>query len=137
MISKVITGKTFEGTCRYICMDQNRAVVLETEGVRGHHYKIMATDFEDQRSLRPSLTKAVFHAIISFYPGEKIDDAKMVTIARDYLQKMNITNTQYCITKHIDRDHLHLHIIANLVNNKGETIKDNWIGLKGKKTDRN
>ena len=28
----------------------------------------------------------------------------------------------------------HLHIIANLVNNKGETIKDNWIGLKGKKT---
>ena len=33
MISKVIIGKTFYGACRYICMDQNRAEVLEVEGV--------------------------------------------------------------------------------------------------------
>jgi hypothetical protein len=46
---------------------------------------------------------------------------------------MNISDTQFSITKHIDKGHSHLHIIANLVNNKGETIKDNWIGLKGKK----
>ncbi|MDQ2719861.1 MAG: relaxase/mobilization nuclease domain-containing protein [Bacteroidota bacterium] len=37
------------------------------------------------------------------------------------------------ILKDIDKNHQHLHIIANLVNNNGETIKDNWIGLKGKK----
>ena len=35
--------------------------------------------------------------------------------------------------KHTDKDHLHLHILANMVNNKGETIKDNYIGLRGKK----
>ena len=46
---------------------------------------------------------------------------------------MRITDTQYAIIKHIDKDHPHLHIIANLVNNKGEAIKDNWIGLRGKK----
>jgi hypothetical protein len=46
---------------------------------------------------------------------------------------MNISDTQFSITKHIDKGHSHLHIIANLVNNKGETIKDNWIGLQGKK----
>ena len=39
--------------------------------------------------------------------------------------------------KHIDKNHSHLHIIANLVNNKGETIKDNWIGLRGKKVAQN
>lgn len=133
MISKVITGKTFEGTCRYICMNEKRSLVLETEGVRGHHYKFIAADFENQRSLRPSLTKAVFHAILSFYPTEKIDDANLVEIAKEYLEKMGVTDTQYSITKHTDRNHPHLHIIANLVNNKGETIKDNWIGLKGKK----
>ena len=37
------------------------------------------------------------------------------------------------ITKHIDKNHQHLHILANLVNNNGETIKDNWIGFRGKK----
>jgi len=93
----------------------------------------MASDFEMQQAIRPSLKKAVFHGILSFYPGEKIDDEKMVFIAKEYLEKMGITNTQYSITKHTDRDHPHLHVIANLVNNNGETIKDNWIGLRGKK----
>src|SRR5678810_518518 len=40
---------------------------------------------------------------------------------------------RFAIVKHIDKNHPHLHIIANLVNNKGESIKDNWIGLRGKK----
>jgi hypothetical protein len=56
----------------------------------------------------------------------------MVEISKEYLVKMGITETQFAITKHVDKDHPHLHIIANLVNNKGEAIKDNWIGLKGK-----
>lgn len=133
MISKVVTGKTFYGVCRYVCMDQKRALILATEGVRNYDHTLMAKDFELQHSLRPSLTKAIFHGILSFYPGEKIDDKMMTEIAKEYLLEMNIINTQYAITKHIDKDHLHLHIIANLVNNNGEVIKDNWIGLKGKK----
>ena len=133
MISKVITGKSFYGVCRYICKDERRAVILETEGVRSHNYKLMAADFEIQQTLRPTLKKAVFHGILSFYSGEKIDDEKMCLIAKEYLSEMGIMNTQYAVTKHTDRNHPHLHIIANLVNNKGETIKDNWIGLKGKK----
>jgi hypothetical protein len=133
MVSKVIISKSFYAACKYICEDKKRAVILETEGVRSHSYKLMAKDFEMQHSSRPTLNKAVFHGILSFYPGEKIDDQKMVLIAKEYLEKMNITNTQYAITKHIDKDHSHLHIIANLVNDKGETIKDNWIGLRGKK----
>lgn len=133
MISKVITGKTFYGACKYVCMDQKRAVVLDTDGVRGYDYKLMAKDFEVQQGFRPSLKKAVFHGILSFYPGEKIEDQKMAEIAKEYLREMKIVDTQFAIVKHIDKDHSHLHIIANLVNNKGETIKDNWIGLKGKK----
>ena len=105
MISKVIIGKSFYGACKYICDDERRAVVLETEGVRDHSYKLMATDFEMQQAIRPSLKKAVFHGILSFYPGEKIDDQKMIAIAKEYLQKIGITNTQYAITKHTDRDH--------------------------------
>ena len=133
MISKVIIGKTFYGACRYVCKDQRRAVVLNVEGVRSYDWKLMSEDFERQHALRPSLHKVVFHGILSFYPGEKIEDEKMIEIAREYLQKMNVADTQFSITKHIDKNHSHLHIIANLVNNKGETIKDNWIGLRGKK----
>ena len=104
-----------------------------SEGVRDYDYKLMAKDFELQQSMRPSLTKAVFHGIISFYPGEKIEDKMMAEIAKEYLAEMKITDTQFAIVKHIDKNHLHMHILANLVNNNGETIKDNWIGLRGKK----
>ncbi len=133
MISKVVIGKTFYGACRYVCMDKKRAVVLEAEGVMDYDYKLMAKDFELQQSLRPSLTKAVFHGIISFYPGEKVEDKMMAKIAREYLAEMKINDTQFVVVKHIDKNHLHLHVLANLVNNHGETIKDNWIGLRGKK----
>ena len=61
----------------------------------------------------------------------------MAEIAKEYLLKMKIVDTQFAIVKHIDKNHSHLHIIANLVNNKGETIKDNWIGLRGKKAAQN
>ena len=57
----------------------------------------------------------------------------MAEIAEEYLVEMKITDTQFAIVKHLDKNHSHLHILANLVNNNGETIKDNWIGLKGKK----
>ncbi|MEJ7671712.1 MAG: relaxase/mobilization nuclease domain-containing protein [Chitinophagaceae bacterium] len=133
MISKVVIGNGFYGACRYVCMDQERAVVLETEGVRNYHYKLMADDFETQHHFRPSLSKAVFHGILSFYPGEKITDETMIEIAKKYLAELKIENTQYAITKHTDKNHQHLHILANLVNNNAEAIKDSWIGLRGKK----
>lgn len=133
MISKVITGRTFYGCCRYICQDQKRAVVLEAEGVRDYSYRLMAHDFEMQKRELPNKHKAVFHGILSFYPGESLTDVEMVKIAKEYLDKIGITDTQYVITKHIDTSHLHLHIVANLVSNKGKAISDSWIGYRGKK----
>lgn len=135
MISKVITpGKSFKGLCEYLCKDQTRGLVLETEGLRDYDYKLMAADFEVQRRLNPNLKSPVLHIILSYYPGEKISDDMMIKIAKEYLEKLEIESTQYAIVKHSDRDHPHTHLIINRVDNNGKTIKDNWIGLRGKKT---
>jgi hypothetical protein len=41
MMSKVfITGKSFGETCKYLCLDLERAQVLAVEGVRGHDYQL-------------------------------------------------------------------------------------------------
>lgn len=133
MISKVITGKSFYGCCRYVCADEQRAEILEAEGVRGYSYRHMGNDFEAQRQQLPDKRKAVFHGILSFYPGEQLSNEALTEIGREYLAKLGITNTQYVITKHTDTNHLHLHIIANLVDNRGKAIRENWIGLRGKK----
>lgn len=132
MISKVVPANSFYHTCRYIT-NKPGAEVLEVEGVRGHSYKLMAADFENQHLLRPTKQAACFHGILSFYPGEKPSDSMMKEIATKYLEQLGIVNTQYAISKHTDKAHLHLHIVANMVNYDGKSIRDSFIGLKGKK----
>lgn len=134
MISKILTGKSFGGLCRYLCQDQSRAVVLEASGVRDYDHKLMAADFEQQRLLNPNLKQPVLHAILSYYPGEEITDEKMKKIAKEYLEELGIKNTQFLLVRHTDRKHQHMHIVVNRVDNDGKTIKDNWVGLRGKKT---
>ncbi len=46
---------------------------------------------------------------------------------------MGINNTQFAITKHTDRRHMHLHVVANMVNNNGKALSDSFLGLRGKK----
>lgn len=132
MISKQLTAHSFYHTCRYIATKPG-AEWLVADGVRSHDYKLMAEDFLLQQSLRPTKKLACFHGILSFYPGEKPTDQTMKNLAEAYLQKLGIVNTQYAVCKHTDRAHLHLHIVANMVDYKGKAIKDGWLGLKGKK----
>ena len=133
MISKVIAGHSFRGSILYILQEQKQAQVLKVEGVRGHDKKLMIEDFVRQHQLRPEKTQACFHGVLSFYPGEKPGDKTITRIAEEYLKGLNIRETQFAVIKHTDKEHLHVHIIANMVNNQGKTIDDNWIGLRGKK----
>ncbi len=130
-------AKSFYHCCRYVCQDIRRAEVLKVEGVRGHDYRLMSADFESQRQLRPQKHQAVFHSVLSFYPGEKLENAKMVEIAEKYLQQIGMDHTQYVIAKHIDKNHLHLHLIANRVDCDGKSIRENWQGLRAKKVSQN
>src|SRR5450755_1560392 len=133
MISKICVGHSFYGSIRYICNELKKAEILEVEGVRGHDHKFMIQDFERQHSLRPEKKQACFHGILSFYPGEKPSDKTITEIAGKYLGGLNIRNTQYAIVKHTDKAHLHVHLIANMVNYEGKSIADNWIALRAKK----
>lgn len=133
MISKVFPGHHFYHAVRYVCKEEKKPEILATEGVRAHDYRLMAQDFINQHELRPTKKQACFHSILSFHPSEKPDNATLVEIAKKYLEGIGITNTQYAIVKHTEKAHLHLHLIANMVNNDGNSIRDNWIALKGKR----
>jgi hypothetical protein len=54
----------------------------------------------------------------------------MTTVAKEYLQKMKIQDTQVLIVRHQDKGHPHLHIIYNRVDNKGKTIPDHFQHIK-------
>jgi hypothetical protein len=122
MVSNVFPGHSFYHAGRYISKKPG-AELLDYLGVRGYDYKLMAEDFIARSNLRPSKQKACFHAALSFYPGKKPTDETMTQIVREYLKGLSIVNTQYVIIKHTDKAHLHLHILANMVDNDGKPIK--------------
>ena len=132
MISKVLNANSFYHTSRYV-LQKEGAQVLNVEGVRGHDFKLMAVDFAIQQQMRPDKETAGAHFILSFHPAEKPSDELMKTLAQEYLKRLGIVNTQFAIVKHTDKKHLHMHIIANMVDNDGKAISDSWIGLRGKK----
>src|SRR5690606_37167474 len=127
MIGEVITGKSFGGCLRYL-MNRPEATVLEAEGVRMDSARAATIDFNLQRKMNPGLGNAVGHLILSWSKEDrpKLSPAIMAERAREYLAKMRIRNTQYLVMQHTDREHPHIHIVYNRVNNEGKTLSDRF-----------
>lgn len=143
MIGKTLkSGSSFSGTVRYVA-EKEKAEILHTEGLRDYlTSKEMIEDFQAQSKLNPRLKKCVGHCILSFSkedlskPQAEGDmSTTMLNRAKEYLEKMKITDTQILIVRHFDREKegLHMHIIYNRVSNAGKTISDKNIGLKSGK----
>ena len=136
MIGKVISGGSFGGTVGYVMKEQSR--VLEARGVEPPGAREMVEDFEDQARLNPRLQQNVGHISLSFSPEDapKLTDERMTQIAREYMQKMGITDTQYLLVRHLDQPHPHCHLVYNRVGDHGQTISDRNIKLRNAKVCR-
>lgn len=126
MIGKIMKGTSFSGCVCYV-LKEDKSKLLEVVGVDGTPEQ-MAEQFELQTLLNDKVKNTVGHISLSFSPedGERLrtDDAFMLQIAKEYMEKMGIHNTQYIIARHTDRDHPHCHIVFNRVDNDGKTVSD-------------
>ena len=136
MIGKVISGSSFSGTVGYVMKEESR--ILEAEGVMPPEVKDMAQDFKDQTLLNPRLKNNVGHISLSFSSKDapRMTDALMTQIAKEYMQKMGITDTQYLLVRHLDQPHPHCHLVYNRVGNNGQTISDRNIKIRNAKVCR-
>ena len=66
------------------------------------------------------------HIALSFKPEDKprLTDEFMAKIALEYMQMMDITDTQFIIVRHHNTDNPHCHIVYNRINNEGKLISD-------------
>jgi len=76
--------------------------------------------------MNPDLKKPVGHIALSYSPVDapKLTDGKMIQLAQEYMREMKITDTQYIIVRHQDREHPHVHIVFNRIDNNSKTISD-------------
>lgn len=136
MIGKIIAGTSFVGAVGYVIKEQSR--ILAAEGITPPDVREMVQDFKDQTLLNPRLRNAVGHISLSFSPKDapRMTDALMTQIAKEYMQKMGITDTQYLLVRHLNQPHPHCHLVYNRVGNDGQTISDKNIKIRNAKVCR-
>ena len=105
-----------------------KARLIDSKDVRLDSNATIARSMQGQADDKPGrgLKNPVYHISLDFAHEDtpKITDALMVEIAREYMRRMGIVNTQYIVCRHTDKEHQHMHIVANRVDNDGNTISD-------------
>ena len=107
-------------------LGKEQAALLHAEGVLAESNRDIIRSFILQAGMNPDLKKPVGHIALTYSPVDapKLTDGKMVQLAQEYMREMKITDTQYIIVRHQDREHPHVHIVFNRVGNDGKTISD-------------
>lgn len=126
MTAKIVKGSSFSGAVGYMLSKKEKAEILKAEGVRMEPKELTVKSFELQASMHPNIRNPVWHISLNFSQQDKdrLTNQKMVQIAETYMQKMGINNTQYLIVRHHDREHPHIHLCINRIDNNGKLIPD-------------
>ena len=105
---------------------KDQAALLHADGVLTESKEDIIRSFCMQTGMNPDLKKPVGHIALSYsaVDAPKLTDEKMIQLAQEYMREMKITNTQYIIVRHQDREHPHVHIVFNRIDNNGKSISD-------------
>ncbi len=125
MIANITMRSNFSTIVKYIFNASKGTELLASEGVRLKDLDSISKSFETQAEVRP-ISKPVYHISLNFSPNdrEKLSNSLISIIANEYLNRMGLVDTQYIIGKHNDKEHPHIHISCNRINNQGKTISD-------------
>lgn len=126
MMAKITKGSLFSGAVKYILDPQKQTELLCTDGLRLKDLESISRSFETQSSLNPRVSRPVGHISLDFSAQDRdnLTSEKMVAIAQEYMERMGIRDTQFLIGRHHDREHPHIHLLYNRVDNNGRTISD-------------
>ena len=126
MIAKIMKGSGFKGVINYILDPKKGTELIDSSGVRTDCISHIVQSFIDQTKLNPRVGKVVGHTSLSFsvQDSSKLSNEFMAQMACEYMEKIGIKDTQYIIGRHFDKEHPHVHIAFNRIDNNGKTIPD-------------
>jgi Relaxase/Mobilisation nuclease domain len=86
--------------------------------------KELIQQFNEVRYLNPQLSKPVLHASLSFAHSDQLSNQDKIDIGKQMAKDFGFENNQYVVIEHCDRQHQHLHIVANRVGYDAKTVSD-------------
>lgn len=125
MIGKVMKRAAFKGCVNYILNKQD-AKLISADGVLLGNVNNIIQSFHTQRLMKPNIKHPVGHISLSYSPDDekRLTDGAMITLAREYMEKMGIKDTQYILVRHFDNGNPHVHLVYNRIDNNGKVISD-------------
>lgn len=123
MISRILYRETVHSVLNY---------VFGKEGSKILGYQNMCSElgvspkfftnvlhFQGQRH---STQNRYLHITLNLPHGERIDDATFYEVAREYMEQMGFGEQPYCVVRHNDTKHEHVHIVSTVVTESGTLI---------------
>lgn len=86
--------------------------------------KELIQQFNEVRYLNPKLSKPVLHASLSFAHSDQLSNQDKIDIGKQMAKDFGFENNQYVVIGHADRQHQHLHIVANRIGYDAKTVSD-------------
>lgn len=127
MIGKQIKGAGFRGVLNYMeaKVNEGSGQFLDTN-MMSDNARNLAKEFGIIRGQIPGIKKAVYHCSLAICKEEKLTNEQFKKLGQEYLQKMGFGNSQYVMYRHYDREHPHIHLIANRIDMHGKVVSDKW-----------
>lgn len=100
--------------------------VIDSDGILGNDYRRMVDSFDIGANLNKRISKPIGHISVSFDKADlpRLTDDFMVQLAKEYMERMGIRDTQYLIVRHLETGSAHFHIVYNRVNLHGKAINE-------------
>lgn len=140
MVAKINVGSSLYGALSY-----NGEKVNEGEGKLLATHKVfdqgdakldIARCMEDFKRYIPEQVrceKPVAHISLNPHPDDRLNDAELMNIAQEYLERTGYGNQPYVVFKHSDISREHLHIVTLNVDENGRKLSDRYIHRRSKR----
>ena len=140
MVAKINVGSSLYGALSY-----NGEKVNEGEGRLLATHKVfdqgdgkldIARCMEDFKRYVPEQVrceKPVAHISLNPHPDDRLNDAELMSMAQEYLERIGYGNQPYVVFKHSDISREHLHIVTLNVDEKGRKLSDRYIHRRSKR----
>lgn len=124
MIIKQIKGTSFNNLLDYL-LSKSGAVRI-AGNLDGQTPQQLGQELSFINCLNRRVKRPVYHVSFSLAPSEQLTNEDWSAIAQRYLEEMGFTQNQYIVVRHSDRDHEHVHLVANRIRLDGSCVHDGW-----------
>lgn len=100
--------------------------IIGSDNIFTSDYAKMVQSFEAIHGFMPGKENPAGHISISFdtTDASRLTDEFMAQLAKEYMEGMEIKNTQYLVVRHLETEHPHFHIVYNRVDMSGKAVDE-------------